>query len=88
MYTPALQPYWEARGEAVAASGLLPSRNSTSMLEALERALTCDDRRTPPKLSWQSTSMVRKIPGLFSSSTDQQEQPFVQANADHSIWIE
>ena len=31
--------------------------------------------------------MVRKIPGLFSSSGDQQEQPFVQVNADHSIWI-
>jgi hypothetical protein len=25
--------------------------------------------------------------GLFSSSGDQQEQPFVQANADRSIWI-
>jgi hypothetical protein len=31
--------------------------------------------------------MVRKNPGLFSSSGDQQEQPFVQANADRSIWI-
>jgi hypothetical protein len=31
--------------------------------------------------------MVRKIPGLFSSSGDQQEQPFVQVNADRSIWI-
>jgi hypothetical protein len=31
--------------------------------------------------------MVRKILGLFSSSVDQQEQPFVQVNADHSIWI-
>ena len=47
VYTPALQPYWEARDEAVAASGLL-SRKSTSVLEALEQALTCDDRLTPP----------------------------------------
>jgi hypothetical protein len=31
--------------------------------------------------------MVRKIWGLFSSSGDQQEQPFVQVNADPSIWI-
>jgi hypothetical protein len=31
--------------------------------------------------------MVRKILGLFSSSGDQQEQPFVQVNAYHSIWI-
>jgi hypothetical protein len=31
--------------------------------------------------------MVRKNPGLFSSSGDQQEQPFAQVNADHSIWI-
>jgi hypothetical protein len=32
--------------------------------------------------------MVRKNLELFSSSGDQQEQPFVQANADRSIWIE
>jgi hypothetical protein len=76
-----------ARGEAVAASGLLPSRNSTSMLEAPERALTCDDRRTPPSSLGQSTSMVRKNLGLFSSSADQQEQPFIQVNAHRSIWI-
>jgi hypothetical protein len=25
--------------------------------------------------------------GLFSSSGDQQEQPFAQVNADRSIWI-
>jgi len=31
--------------------------------------------------------MVRKNLGLISSSGDQQEQPFVQVNADHSIWI-
>jgi hypothetical protein len=31
--------------------------------------------------------MVRKNPGLFSSSGDQQEQPFVQVNAHCSIWI-
>ena len=31
--------------------------------------------------------MVRKNLRLFSSSGDQQEQPFVQANADRSIWI-
>jgi hypothetical protein len=31
--------------------------------------------------------MVRKIWGLFSSSGDQQEQPFVQVNGDRSIWI-
>jgi hypothetical protein len=31
--------------------------------------------------------MVRKNPGLFSSSGDQQEQPFAQVNADRSIWI-
>jgi hypothetical protein len=31
--------------------------------------------------------MVRKNLGLFSSSGDQQEQPFVQVNADRSIWI-
>src|SRR4029450_13787078 len=29
----------------------------------------------------------RKIWRLFSSSVDQQEQPFVQVNADRSIWI-
>jgi hypothetical protein len=38
-------------------------------------------------LSRQSTSMVRKNLGLFSSSRDQQEQLFVQVNADRSIWI-
>jgi hypothetical protein len=31
--------------------------------------------------------MVRNIQGLFLSFGDQQEQPFVQANADHSPWI-
>jgi hypothetical protein len=31
--------------------------------------------------------MVRKIPGLFSSFVDQQEQPFVQVNTHRSIWI-
>jgi hypothetical protein len=31
--------------------------------------------------------MVRRILGLFSSSADQQEQPFVQVNTDPSIWI-
>jgi hypothetical protein len=31
--------------------------------------------------------MVRKTLGLFSSSGDQQRQPFVQANADPSMWI-
>jgi hypothetical protein len=31
--------------------------------------------------------MVRKKLGLFSSSVDQQEQPFVQVNADHIVWI-
>jgi hypothetical protein len=31
--------------------------------------------------------MVRKNLSEFSSSDDQQEQPFVQVNADHSIWI-
>jgi len=31
--------------------------------------------------------MVRKNLGLFSSSGDQQEQLFVQANAYRSIWI-
>src|SRR6266545_3623221 len=31
--------------------------------------------------------MVRKNLGLFSSSGDQQEQPFVQANVYRSIWI-
>jgi hypothetical protein len=34
MYTPALQPAWEARDVAVAAYGLPPSRKTTSMLEA------------------------------------------------------
>jgi hypothetical protein len=29
--------------------------------------------------------MVRKILGLFSSLGDQQEQPFLQVNADRSI---
>jgi hypothetical protein len=29
--------------------------------------------------------MVRKIRGRFSSAGDQQEQPFVQVNTDHSI---
>jgi hypothetical protein len=31
--------------------------------------------------------MVRKTLGLFSAPIDQQEQPFVQVNADPSIWI-
>jgi hypothetical protein len=31
--------------------------------------------------------MVRKTLGLFSSSGDQQEQPFVQVNTHPSIWI-
>jgi hypothetical protein len=31
--------------------------------------------------------MVRKNPGLFSSSADQQQQPLAQVNAYHSIWI-
>jgi hypothetical protein len=31
--------------------------------------------------------MVRKTRGVFSSSADQQEQSFVQVNADRSIWI-
>jgi hypothetical protein len=31
--------------------------------------------------------MVRKKLELFSSSADQQEQPFVQVNTDPSIWI-
>jgi hypothetical protein len=31
--------------------------------------------------------MVRKTLGLFSSSGDQQEQPFVQVNSDPNIWI-
>jgi len=31
--------------------------------------------------------MVRKNLGLFSSSADQQEQPFAQVNADRIIWI-
>jgi hypothetical protein len=31
--------------------------------------------------------MVRKILGVFSSSGDQQEQPFMQVIAYRSIWI-
>jgi hypothetical protein len=31
--------------------------------------------------------MVRKNLGLFSSSDDQQEQPFTQVNVDRSIGI-
>ena len=31
--------------------------------------------------------MVKKKLGLFSSSVDEQEQPFVQVIADRSIWI-
>jgi hypothetical protein len=31
--------------------------------------------------------MVRKTLGLFFSSGDQQEQPFVQVNEHRSIWI-
>jgi hypothetical protein len=31
--------------------------------------------------------MARKNLRRFFSSGDQQEQPFVQVNADHSIWI-
>ena len=31
--------------------------------------------------------MVRKNLALFLLIVDQQEQPFVQVNADHSIWI-
>jgi hypothetical protein len=31
--------------------------------------------------------MVRKILGRFFFIGDQQEQPFAQVNADHSIWI-
>ena len=48
VYTPALRPYSEACDEAVAASRLLLSRKSTSMLEPLKQALTCYDRPTPP----------------------------------------
>lgn len=48
VYTPALQPYPEAGDEAVAASSLLLSRKSTSMLEGLIQPLTCTDRLTPP----------------------------------------
>jgi hypothetical protein len=29
----------------------------------------------------------KENPGLFSSSGDQQEQPFVQVNVHRSIWI-
>jgi hypothetical protein len=36
MYTPALQPYSEARDQAVAASRLLLGRKSTSMLKPLK----------------------------------------------------
>ena len=36
MYTPALQSYSEERDQAVAASRLLPSRKSTSMLKPLK----------------------------------------------------
>jgi hypothetical protein len=31
--------------------------------------------------------MVRENLGLFSSSDDQQEQPFAHVTADHNIWI-
>jgi hypothetical protein len=31
--------------------------------------------------------MVRENRGVFSSSGDQQEQPFVQVNEHRSIWI-
>jgi hypothetical protein len=31
--------------------------------------------------------MLRKILGRFSSSGDQQEQPFVQVNVKPGIWI-
>jgi hypothetical protein len=31
--------------------------------------------------------MVKKNLGLFSSSGDQQEQPFAQVNTDPSMWI-
>ena len=48
VYTPALQPYLEACDEAVAASRLLLSRKSTSMLEPRKQALTCYDRPKPP----------------------------------------
>jgi hypothetical protein len=54
--------------------------SDTDMLDQVERTIV-------PWLSRQSTSMVRKIPGLFSSSGDQQEQPFVQVNSHPSIWI-
>ena len=48
MYTPALQSDSEARDEAVAASRLLLSRQSTSMLEARKQALTCYDEIPAP----------------------------------------
>jgi hypothetical protein len=41
----------------------------------------------PPNSVGRAPPWVRKILGLFSSSGDQQEQPFVQVNAYRSIWI-
>jgi hypothetical protein len=38
-------------------------------------------------IGYDRRRLVRKILGLFSSAGDQQEQPFVQVNADRSIWI-
>jgi hypothetical protein len=48
MYTPALQPYPEARDEAVAASGLLLSRQEHVHVGSTERALTSYDRTRAP----------------------------------------
>jgi hypothetical protein len=58
---------------------LIEHFSDTDMLNQRESAI--------PWLIGQSTSMVRKTLGLFSSSGDQQEQPFVQVNVDGSIWI-
>jgi hypothetical protein len=61
---------------------------STACHWALSDADRLDQReRATPWLSGQSTSMVRENLWLFSSSADQQGQPFVQVNEHRSIWI-
>jgi hypothetical protein len=48
--------------------------------------LTAETELAPLAQSVERIHGKEKL-GLFSSSGDQQEQPFAQVNADRSIWI-
>jgi hypothetical protein len=72
----------------VPAPSWLRSGISTACHWALSDADRLDQReRATPWLGGQSIHGTEKPRGLFSSSADQQEQPFVQLNANHSLWI-